>query len=73
MPHASNKIVTSHQPAVKGSTWAKAESKTKQIAEVASSSHPPILSQGPGTCSQIALHTDNVVINGDRSQTLSDT
>ena len=73
MPRASNKIVTSHQPAVKGSTQAKAESKTKQIAEVTLSSHPPILSQRPGTHSQIALHTDNVVINGDRSQTLSDT
>ena len=73
MPHASNKIVTLHQLAVKSSTWAKAESKTKQIVEVTSSSHPPISSQRPGTHSQIALHADNVVINGNRSQTLSDT
>lgn len=73
MPHASNKIVTSHQPAVKGSTQAKAESQPKEIVEATSSSHPSISSQRPGTHSQIALCTNSVVINSNRSQTLSDT
>ena len=71
MPKAS-KTPALCQPTSKASTWVKA-SMARQVEEVPSSSNPPIPSQRASTCSQVPLHINSVVIDGDRSGTLSDT
>ena len=58
------------QPTLKASTQVKA-SMARQVKEIPSSSNPPIPSQRASTCSQVPLHINSVVINGDRSGTLS--
>ena len=71
IPKAS-KTSASCQPTSKASTQVKA-SMARQVKEIPSSSNPPIPSQRASTCSQVPLHINSVVIDGNRSVTLSET
>ena len=68
----ASKTPALHQPTSNVSTQVKT-SMAGEVKEVPSSSNPPIPSQRASTHSQVPPHINNVVIDGDRSGTLSDT